>query len=83
MSSCGQALGSGVGDPERAVGRGHLPPMLQRLKLGWCHFETMPDYGAKVGTPIHTGFFQISTNHLPAVLFQPFSLWSGIAELAP
>ncbi len=24
----------------------------------WCHFKTMPDYGAKVGTLIHTFIFE-------------------------
>lgn len=29
----------------------------QGLLQIWCHFKTMPDYGAKVGTLIHTFIF--------------------------
>lgn len=30
---------------------------VQGLVLIWCHFKTMPDYGAKVGDLIHTFIF--------------------------
>ena len=29
----------------------------QGLLRIWCHFKTMPDYGAKVGALIHTPYF--------------------------
>ena len=29
----------------------------QGLVLIWCHFKTMPDYGAKAGVLIHTSIF--------------------------
>lgn len=32
-------------------------PRDQGLVLIWCHFKTMPGYGAKVGTLIHTSIF--------------------------
>ena len=37
----------------------HFPPSLgdQELLRVWCHFKTMPDYGAKVGALIHTLIF--------------------------
>lgn len=49
----------------------------------WCYFKTMPVYGAKVGTLIHTFIFWKTAGYLPAVLFLRFSIWSEVRYPAP
>ena len=53
-------------------------PRDQGLVLIWWHFKTMPDYGAKVGTLIHTFIFSKTAGYLPAVLFSRFLAWLGV-----
>ena len=48
----------------------HFPPSLgdQELLRVWCHFKTMPDYGAGPGPAVHTLNFTECASRLPAVL---------------
>lgn len=49
----------------------------------WCHFKSVPDYGAKVGALIHAFIFSKTAGYLTAVLFVRFSVWSEVRYPAP
>lgn len=51
------ADGSRGGTREAKKVRFPPSPRDQGLVLIWCHFKTVSDYGAKVGTLIHTFIF--------------------------